>query len=219
MVGVTSRVFSRSIIRSTSSLMISSACSATFTRAFRLRLDHFTQIVDVVEEHAVQFIHRGLDVARHRDVDQEHGPVAARLITPRICSLVRMKCGAPLDAITISTSGSVHARIVVVDDAAVEFFGQRVGACARAIGHQDVGNTRAPQMPRGGFRHLPRPHTGPACLQRAEDLARQLHRGVAHRYRARADFGFGAHALGDIEARVITRSRNPLTAPCSLASA
>ena len=41
-------------------------------------VDHFLQVVDVVEEDVVEIVDRGLDVARHRDIDQEHRLVAAR---------------------------------------------------------------------------------------------------------------------------------------------
>ena len=41
-------------------------------------VDHFLQVVDVVEEDVVELVDRRLDVARHRDIDQEHGPVAPR---------------------------------------------------------------------------------------------------------------------------------------------
>ena len=35
-------------------------------------VDHFLQIVDVVEEDVVEIVDGGLDIARHRDIDQEH---------------------------------------------------------------------------------------------------------------------------------------------------
>ena len=40
-------------------------------------VDHFLQVVDVVEEDVVEVVDRGLDIARHRDIDQEHRLVAA----------------------------------------------------------------------------------------------------------------------------------------------
>ena len=35
------------------------------------------QIVDVVDENAVDLVHLRIDVARHRDIDEEHGTVLA----------------------------------------------------------------------------------------------------------------------------------------------
>ena len=53
-------------------------------RAFRLalpvgdvRADHLLQVVDVVDEDAVQLVHLGIHVARHGNIDEEHRPVAA----------------------------------------------------------------------------------------------------------------------------------------------
>ncbi len=36
------------------------------------------QIVDIVDENAVELVHLRIDVARNRDIDEEHGPVAAQ---------------------------------------------------------------------------------------------------------------------------------------------
>src|SRR6185436_14277163 len=47
------------------------------TAALNVGLDHAIQVVDIVEEHALQFVHTRLDIARDGDVDQEHGTVAA----------------------------------------------------------------------------------------------------------------------------------------------
>ena len=82
----------------------------------------------------------------------------------------------------------------------MKLLGQRLGARARAVGHQDVGDPGAPQVPRGGLRHLPRPHQQHAlAVERSENLARQFHRRIAHRNRALPDLGLRAHALGDVE--------------------
>ena len=48
-------------------------------RASRLRAARSRQVVDRVEEHVVELADLGLDVARHREVDHEHRPAAARL--------------------------------------------------------------------------------------------------------------------------------------------
>ena len=48
-----------------------------FDAAFDVGFDHTVQIVDVVQEHVVEVIHLRFDIARHRDVDQEHRPVLA----------------------------------------------------------------------------------------------------------------------------------------------
>ena len=58
------------------------------------------------------------------------------------------------------------------------------------------------------------------CVERAEDLARQLHRRVAHRNRHLPDAGFRAHPLGHAEgAREQRRRASRDSAPQSLAAA
>ena len=40
-------------------------------------VDHFLQVVDIVEEDVVEVVDGGLDIARHGDIDEEHRLVAA----------------------------------------------------------------------------------------------------------------------------------------------
>ena len=42
-----------------------------------MRSDNLLQVVDIVDEDAVQLVHLRIDVARNRDIDEEHRPVAA----------------------------------------------------------------------------------------------------------------------------------------------
>src|SRR5580698_6940578 len=46
---------------------------------FHVRGGHLLQIVDVIDEDAVEFVHLRIDVAGDGDVDEEHGPVAAAM--------------------------------------------------------------------------------------------------------------------------------------------
>ena len=39
--------------------------------------DRLLQVIDVVDEDAVELVHLRIDVARHGDIDEEHGPVFA----------------------------------------------------------------------------------------------------------------------------------------------
>ncbi len=42
-----------------------------------VRGGHLLQVVDVVDEQALELVHRRVHVARYGDIDEEHGPVAA----------------------------------------------------------------------------------------------------------------------------------------------
>src|SRR5215467_10505357 len=39
--------------------------------------DRLLQIIDVVDENSVQLVHLGIDIARHRDIYEEHGAIPA----------------------------------------------------------------------------------------------------------------------------------------------
>ena len=61
---------------------------------FQIGRDYFLQIVNVVEKNVVQLVDAGLDVARHRDIDQEHRPILRASITCFMSS--RTGCSAAL---------------------------------------------------------------------------------------------------------------------------
>ena len=109
----------------------------------------------------------------------------------------------------------------VLDRRALEQLRHFDGALVRAVGDEDVRRAGAAQVARGQFRHLARArdHDG-AVGQRAEDLARQFDRGIAHRDRHLADAGLRAHALGHAEgAGRPGRPASRTTRPRSLAAA
>ena len=77
-VGIAPRDRSQPPNFSTSSATIASARVTSLARRARFSRDRRLQIVDVVEEHLLDFAGRRLDVARQRDVDDEQRPVAPR---------------------------------------------------------------------------------------------------------------------------------------------
>ena len=77
MVGTTSSVCSRAWNLSTSSLHDGFGAIGFYPPVGNMRGDHLLQVVDVVNEDAVQLVHLRIDVARHRDIDEEHRTVAA----------------------------------------------------------------------------------------------------------------------------------------------
>ncbi len=56
---------------------MASARSASVRRSAMCETNHLLQIVDVVNEDAVQLVHLRIDVAWDRNVDEEHGAIAA----------------------------------------------------------------------------------------------------------------------------------------------
>ena len=72
-----------------------------------VRGDHLLQIVDVVDEDAVQLVHLRIDVARHGDIDEEHGTVLRRLRNCSPCSWRKIACGAPVEVMTMSARSQV----------------------------------------------------------------------------------------------------------------
>ena len=56
---------------------MASARSASDPAVGDVRDDYLLQVVDVVDEDAVQLVHLRIDIARHRDIDEEHGTVTA----------------------------------------------------------------------------------------------------------------------------------------------
>ncbi len=146
----------------------------------QIGVDHFLQIVDVVEEDVVEIVDRGFDVAGHRNIDEEHGLVAASanhaLHFVFMQDVVRRAAGSDQD---------IHFRqhvdeAAVLDRRALKQLGHLDGAFVSAVGDEDVRSAGTPQVPGGEFRHLARPgdHDG-AVVQRTEDFARQFDGGVA----------------------------------------
>ena len=88
----------------------------------------------------------------------------------------------------------------VFDRRALEKRGHLDGALVGAVGDEDVRRAGAAQVARGQLRHLARARNHDRAVgERSENLARQLHGGVTHRYGHLADAGLGAHALGHAE--------------------
>ena len=77
MVGTTSSVCSRRLELLDLSCTMASARSASTLRSATCEDTTCCKIVDVVDEDAVQLVHLRIDVARDRNVDEEHGTIAA----------------------------------------------------------------------------------------------------------------------------------------------
>ena len=163
--------------------------------AARERLgDDGLEIVDVVEEAAVERADRRVEVTRHRDVDQEQRPPAARR---HICGAqhVPVRARRRHDDVDL---GEMRRDVGESDRGAVEAIGETAAGLEGAV--RDVGDPRAArgEVPGG---ELADPagadeHHAPAG-EIAEHLRGQGRGGRADRRRALADRGLRAHALAD----------------------
>ena len=163
-------------------------------------LRHRPQVVEVVEEHSAQLRHRGLDVARDRDVDEEQRPVAPRP-RPRAAttSSCRMTSARGAGAADHDVGGGQLARAAPRAAAArpPSAAASSLGLFERAAAEDGGPRAAADQRSRGQLAHLARAHQQDVLvLQLAEDLARQLDRHVRDGHRVVADAGLRARPLG-----------------------
>ena len=187
-------------MRSTSSATMDLGVVGLLHALAQVGVDHFLQVVDVVQEDVVHLVDGRLDVARHGDIDQEHGLVAAGgddALHVVFAQDVMRRAGRGDHDIDLGQHAD-EAR--VFDRSALEEAGHFDGALVGAVGDEDVGRARAAQVAGGQFGHLARAHDHDrAVVERAEDLARQLDGSVADGDGHLADAGIGADAFGDAE--------------------
>ena len=136
--------------RATSRSTSASAAAASLRRSRRLASATDVQVVEVVEEDAVELAHRGLDVARHRDVDEEQRPLPPAAL-PRAAS----------------TSS-------LLDDGA-----RRAGAADHDVGHRQLLAQRVEAAPRARPARPPAPRRARGCARPAPWPARRRAPGGA----------------------------------------
>ena len=113
------------------------------------------QVVDVVEEHLLDLGGVGLDVARHRDVDEKQRPRAAvPAWPPRSCAFVRIGVGEPVTVMTMSDSRSACGSASHGDDDAADLVGQLLRVRQRPAGDDQRGDALRLQVHRGELAHL-----------------------------------------------------------------
>ena len=165
-----------------------------------VRLNYFLQIVNVVQEDIVDLIHRRLDIAGNCNVDQEHWTVAAY-----VDRTLHVLAGNDVLGRTAGGNHDVHLRqrlleLFILHHFAIEQSSHGIGSRARSIGHEYARSAGPPQMARREFSHLTRAHQQHlAIFKRAENLARQLHRGIAHAHGVLPYLRLRAYALCDAE--------------------
>ena len=155
------------------------------------------QIVDVVDEDAVDLVHRRIDVARHGDVDEEHGPVAAAMhegLSVLAAEDGMRRAGGADDDVGF---GGCFVELIEGDDPAVEGLGKLAGALLRAVGDEDGACSLLHEMAGCEFAHFScADEEDGAAVERAEDFAGQFDGDRGDGDGVGADGGFGADALG-----------------------
>ncbi len=149
-----------------------------------------------MHENAFELVHRQLDVARERDVDEDERPGAA--------SGSRLRHHAAGDDRPRSRRGGeddvgVGERIAHGrdrDGAATELPGEPRAAFGCAVGDHDRGDAGLGEVPAGKGGGRPGADQEQVALAEiGEDLLGEAESGVAHRDRPLADSGFSARPL------------------------
>ncbi len=159
------------------------------------------EVVHGVEVDVLERLHLGLDVARHGQIDHEHGAVAA--------FFERALDGAQADDGQAAGRAADHGIELVQavgqvgqpHDLAAEAGGKLFTALQRAVGDGEALGVLRREVGGGEFDHLARAHEKDADLRQVfEQLPGQAHGGGGHADAVGADLGAGTHFLGDGEA-------------------
>ena len=133
------------------------------------------QIVDVIDEDSIEVVKAGIDVARHRNVNEEHGAVFARV--EKLFAVLLLEDGVGRAGGADDDIGPGHGLIEAVegDGFAVELCGQGRGAVEGAVADEDLFGSVGDQMAGGQFAHLAgSDEVHRLAVQTAEDLLRQF---------------------------------------------
>src|SRR5690606_16139263 len=163
-------------------------------------LDRALQVVHRVQEHVVDTGDVGGDVARYREVQQQHRPVPA--LGQRLLHLRAVQYRLP--------TGGGRQHYVGLAQVLVEFgqrqrnatvaAGQFLRVRERAVRDQQPSNPCLDEMAGRQFDGLAgADQQHGRVLEPGERLLRQAHRDGGHRHRVRTDAGVGAGALGGRE--------------------
>ena len=162
--------------------------------------DHRLEVVDVVQRHAADLRARGVDVARHREVDQQHRPPLARVhhLRELACLEQQVRRGGrrdddvgPLERLGQLVEGDAGAAVAAREaDRAV----------APAVGDEHGPHAAVGERARGQLARLAGPDDHHlAAVERAELLPGERDRDRGQAQLALADRRLGADALAGRE--------------------
>ena len=112
------------------------------------------QIVNVIDEDAVELVHLGVDVARDGDVNEEHGAVPAALqenLTVFAAEDGVRRAGGGDDDVGF-TGGFI--KLFETNDATVELIGKFLGTLLGAIANEDSSGALLHEVTCGKFAHF-----------------------------------------------------------------
>src|SRR5579885_982994 len=161
---------------------------------------HLLEVIDVIQEHVVQFVHGRVDVARHSDIDEEHRAVPASLNHPAHLVLSQDVLGR-----SARCDHDIHLRqrrdeALIRNYAAAEHLRHFGGALLGSVRDCDQRHSGAVQVTGGELRHLPSANEQDLFVgKRPENLASQLNRCITDGDGALADIGFRPYAFGDVK--------------------
>ena len=160
-------------------------------------LDDVGQVVDGIQEHVVELGSFRFDVARHRQVDDEHrrmAPGLDRALEHALAEDGQRACGGG--------NNDVELRKTLGQLGESDRVGRKARRELRAALQGTVGDGDGFRRSRGEMRcgkidHVAGPDQKHALLgDRRKNALRQSHRGGSHGNRGAADIGVGAHILG-----------------------
>ena len=129
-----------------------------FLAVGHVRGDSLLQVVNVVDEDAVELVHLRIDIARDSNVDEEHGAVLTaakeQLAVLRAEDSMRRARRSDDDIAAVACL----IELLKVDSLAVEFLRQVCCAVVGTVGHKDGRATMGEQMTSSEFAHLSRSH-------------------------------------------------------------
>ena len=189
--------------RCCSSTTIASARAGSRRRCSAFASATRAEVVDVVEVDVVELVDRGVDVARHGDVDHEDRPALRARAQRRRDAAGASSSGAspPVEVSTTSASAS-SARQLVEPVRACRRSAAPAPRRARACGSRP----RPTPSPRVAQRRERRPRpsrrrrpAARACRAASSKICRPARPPPRHRHRPLGDARLGAHALGGRE--------------------
>ncbi len=137
--------------------------------------DRILQVVDVINEDAVEFVHLRVNVTRDGDVNEEHGAV----FPPRQkhFAVLALEDGDGGSGRGDHDVGAVAVLIEMVEanGFSTEACGEGNGRIVGAVGDEDGTRSLCQQMPGSQLRHFAGAYQAHVlAFERSEDFARQL---------------------------------------------
>src|SRR5215813_1055013 len=165
-----------------------------------MRRDCLLQVVDVINEDAVQLIELRINVSWYGNIDEEHGPIAAsaqkqlamftaenRMRSPRRCN---------------HDVGFVAGLIKLLKHncLAIELVGKLHSAIESAVGYENRCRSMRNKVSSGEFAHLPRPNqVHVLAAQGTKYFLGKFHRNGRDGHRRRTHCSLRTHTLGNGE--------------------